>query len=506
MAKAPFATLLSIVCAATAGSYAASTEAPPQHTYCNPLSIPDYPLGRVARTVLNGTPENKGPLPWKEQFRELADPTALWLDGKWILYPSVDMAWVSADGGATWEHHPLNIRDVGYAPTVVKHRGRFLLLASGSELYSSDSPLGPFQPIGRLPLPQKIGDAVVPELIDPMLFSDDDGRLYLYWGCTPTNGIWVVELDATHPTQLVSEPVKAFGFDPVRHPWEAVGEWNQNRQKGWIEGSWMLKHNGTYYLTYSAAGTANRTYAMGCYTAKSPLGPFTPQHRNPIFRTLDGLITGTAHGCIVPGPDDALWVFYTLRAGVAHGFERRLGLDRAAIDEHGELYVPGATSLPQWLPGQRPAEAGNDTGWIPLNGGANTIGSSQASNLPGRLAVDNELRTWWQPAPEDTEPQLTSDLAPGTIHAVRLIWRDIGMNTLKGVLPGPFRYRVELQSPNGDWSSILDRTQSTEDLLIDYRETPAFSGATKARLVITGWPKGITPGVAEFTVFGEPSR
>ena len=26
----------------------------------------------------------------------------------------------------------------------------------------------------------------------------------------------------------------------------------------------MFKRNGTYYLTYSAAGTENRTYAMGC--------------------------------------------------------------------------------------------------------------------------------------------------------------------------------------------------------------------------------------------------
>jgi hypothetical protein len=30
----------------------------------------------------------------------------------------------------------------------------------------------------------------------------------------------------------------------------------------------------------------------------------------------------------------------------------------------------------------------------------------------------------------------------------------------------------------------------------------------QARLIVTAWPKGITPGVAEFTVFGntEPAR
>jgi GH35 family endo-1,4-beta-xylanase len=39
-------------------------------------------------------------------------------------------------------------------------------------------------------------------------------------------------------------------------------------------------------------------------------------------------------------------------------------------------------------------------------------------------------------------------------------------------------------------------------LLIDYRECPATPG-TAARLVIVGVPPGITPAVAEFTVFGE---
>ena len=66
----------------------------------------------------------------QQKFRELADVSVLWHDGAWYLYPSVDMAWVSKDGGASWQHHPLNVRDLGYAPTVVRHKGKFLLMAS----------------------------------------------------------------------------------------------------------------------------------------------------------------------------------------------------------------------------------------------------------------------------------------------------------------------------------------------------------------------------------------
>jgi hypothetical protein len=49
---------------------------------------------------------------------------------------------------------------------------------------------------------------------------------------------------------------------------------------------------------------------------------------------------------------------------------------------------------------------------------------------------------------------------------------------------------------------VIDRSQGTEDLLIDYRECPATPG-TAARPVIVGAPTGITAGVPEFTVFGE---
>jgi hypothetical protein len=433
-----------------------------------------------------------------EQYRELADPTAIWDDGRWILYPSVDMAWVSADMGATWQHHPLNIRDAGYAPTVVRQGRRFLLMASSSPIYASSSPLGPFEELGRPKLP-----AGLPETIDPMLFADADGRLFFYWGCTQTAGIYGIELDASDPTRPIGEARKLIPFSPDAHPWERVGEFNQQRNAGWVEGAWMIKREGRYYLAYSAAGTEHRAYAMGAYVGTSPLGPFTPQARNPVLRTTAGLVTGTSHGSIVKGPGDRWWVFYTIAAGVAHGFERRVGMDPVEFDARGEMFIPRATSTPQWLPGRGPNGSGPaDTGWEHLNGGVQTLGSSNAVNAPGRQAVDNDLRTWWQPAQGDATPVLTSRLyGPARIHAVRIAWRDIGLDSNRGVLPGPYRYRVELETSRDTWKTVLDRSASTDDLLIDYREIDPAVGR-RVRLVVTGWPKGITPGVAEFTVFG----
>jgi hypothetical protein len=83
--------------------------------------------------------------------------------------------------------------------------------------------------------------------------------------------------------------------------------------------------------------------------------------------------------------------------------------------------------------------------------------------------------------------------------------RDIGLDARQGIKPGPYRYKVEVQAAPGQWVTVIDRSKSTEDLLIDYRECPPTKGGA-ARLVIVGAPAGVTPGVAEFTVFGEASK
>jgi xylan 1,4-beta-xylosidase len=208
---------------------------------------------------------------------------------------------------------------------------------------------------------------------------------------------------------------------------------------------------------------------------------------------------------VVEGPHNSLWAFYTVRAAVVHGFERRLGMDPAYIGEDGELRVDGVSSLPQRLP--TAAKGAGPTGWLPLNAGPRTVGSSDAPNLSGRLAVDDDLRTWWQPAADDKTPALTSNLtAPGAVvRGVRVIWRDVGLDAKKGARPGPFRYRVEVQTAADKWTAVIDRSRSADDLLIDYRECPATPG-TAARLVIIGSPPGVSPGVAEFSVFGDVRR
>ncbi|MDO5479414.1 MAG: hypothetical protein Q4G23_09670, partial [Clostridia bacterium] len=131
--------------------------------------------------------------------------------------------------------------------------------------------------------------------------------------------------------------------------------------------------------------------------------------------------------------------------------------------------------------------------------------TSYARGRNGFYALDECLLTWWQPEYNDSEPCHCMDLtADYTCEAVRIVWRDINMDVKNGIVPGPYKYVVEqrLMVGSGEWETVLDMSKNTEDRNIDYKTFPPAL-CREVRLRITEWPKGITPGVVSFTLFGK---
>ncbi len=54
-------------------------------------------------------------------------------------------------------------------------------------------------------------------------------------------------------------------------------------QRPFIEGAWMTKHDGTYYLQYAGPGTEYNVYGDGVYESDSPLGPVPSGKEQSIF-------------------------------------------------------------------------------------------------------------------------------------------------------------------------------------------------------------------------------
>jgi len=100
--------------------------------------------------------------------------------------------------------------------------------------------------------------------IDPKLFIDDDGKLYLYYvKFTDGNTIWARPMN--DPATFDGPAVYLFSSLP--NTWETA----DNRVE---EGPWVIKYRNRYYLMYNANHTspAYGNYALGVAEANHPLG------------------------------------------------------------------------------------------------------------------------------------------------------------------------------------------------------------------------------------------
>jgi hypothetical protein len=464
--------------------------------YCNPIPLPEYPMG-----MLHADKQGWG---WtrddRPAFREAADPSVLFWEGAWYLFVSGGAVYVSRNF-VDWEHHPIPQARIGYAPTIVAWAGSFWLTASNTPLYRAPHPLGPYEDVGFMEEPN--GERLH-KWSDPMLFADEDGRLYAYWGITDTDpGIMGGELDPQRPQRLLHEKRVLFSFDRL-HKWEWMGDHHENGAKSFLEGAWMVKLGGTYFLTYTAPGTEWKTYGLGCYQSQHPLGPFRYQTNNPILQQRHGLVHGTGHGCLVEGPGKTLWAFYTCLVRNDHAFERRIGMDAAGVDENGELFVAPATDVPQFAPGIQPnPELGNAAGFVPVSSNKWATASSSLEGRTPDYAIDDSQRTWWQPRGDDPAPWLEIDLRGSfSVSALRLLWRDGEFIEDREPTLGRFRRRV-LCHAGGDWFPLPGNPPEAALDLIEFAACPK-TRMDRIRIEILGSPSDERwPALLEVTAFGQ---
>ncbi len=511
------------------------------NTYCNPIVLPDYPkLQTLRKFPASMTMEEmmaNRPDTWGRKGKEIlseaevqqecgihsnpienvfspgygrdcandvratADPSPYFFQGKWYLYPTSGVIYSSdnlVDWTPNYEPSWMPISQP-MAPTVEEVHGKYYATANNIPLHVSDNPVGPWRVLGEWTLP----DGREFTCGDPMIFTDDDNRVYLYFGLG--SAILGAELDAEQPNKLITSPKLLIPFTG-EYWWERFGASNEDWGIGFIEGSWMVKRGKTYYLVYSCSGTEFYNYAMGCYISNSALGEFKLQAKNPIAHSREGFIKGAGHGGFVKGPKDTLWVFYTIPVCVDNNMERRIGMDPAGFDSDGNLYTLAGCSVPQWNPGvlENP-EAGNSTELVPLTIFKPSKVSSYRDGNLALYAIDECMHTWWQPTADDKAPELAVAFQGKYMaSSVRIMWKDIGLNFDEGINPGPYQYVVEVAKDNmtDEWITVVDASQNTVDLTVDYRTFEPIE-CTRARIRILGAPKGVTPGLLNFTVFGE---
>ncbi len=450
------------------------------------------------------------------------DVTVIKDNGKYYMFCTGGGAWISSDM-VNWTFQ--RVANVPVAPDIVKYNGSYYMCGNDGPLYKADNPLGPYTSLG----PWKNTPGIKEGWNGPFdmkIFIDDDNKPYLYFPGRGISGIYVVQLDPTDLTKFAGPVKHLFAFNS-EHVWERYGEMNEYTDVAWVEGPWLLKRNGIYYLEYSASGTQWKTYAEGYYTSKSPMGPFTYAPDNPLLLKTDGLVTGTAHGSIVEGPDGNFWQFYTIVLSNPPG-GRRIGMDRIVFNKNGNMSVK-VTDTPQWAPGVVTDPAKGNSGSIPVT--INKIRAMNAlskfsSEQPGHdaaYAVDNSSGTWWEPAPTDSLPTLTVELSPATrfdmvqlftIDGVRLMFnggrRGFGRPAAGAAQTPPpvadvYQYRIDVSMDGKTFTPALDQTGNNISRNTIFEEIAPVK-CRFVRLTMTSWPKTSPLGIIEYTIFGKPAE
>ncbi len=216
-----------------------------------------------------------------------------WTDHGVILDVAKDLSWAH---GRAW------------APTIARKDGRYYFYFCADTnigVAVADSPAGPFH--DALGKPLVAAGALPGQMIDPDVFTDDDGSSYLYWG---NGNAYVVKLKP----DMVS-----FDSSAVRKITPA----------GYNEGSFVFKRKGIYYFSWSENDTRDPNYRVAYAVGTSPYGPFT-NHGVILSKDPAQGILGTGHHSVVqvPGTDDWYIAYHRFAIPGGDGTHRETTLDK----------------------------------------------------------------------------------------------------------------------------------------------------------------------------------
>lgn len=313
---------------------------------------------------------------------------------------------------------------------------------------------------------------------DPAFFTDDDGRFYMYNGSSNTYPLYSIELDRNtfHPIGTRQE---TYHLQDWRYGWQRFGEHMDNTfLDPFIEGSWMTKHHGKYYLQYAAPGTEFSGYADGVVVGDQPLGNnFTPQS-DPLSFKAGGFARGAGHGATFQDGWDNYWHVSTITIAVKNNFERRIGIWPAGFDKDDVMYCNTSYGdYPHYLPSEKsreynaPEGNGGFTGWMLLNYNKPVTVSSTLADYTANLAVDENIKTYWSAATGNPGEWIQTDLGRiSTVNAIQINYADQDAPYLGKKTDIYHQYMLYESTDGKRWKTLVDKSANRTDIPHDYIE------------------------------------
>ncbi len=444
-----------------------------QKTYCNPINI-DYGFTPIPNFSEWG------------RHRATADPVIVTYKGDYYLFSTNQWGYWWSSDMVNWnfvsrsflrpEH---KVYDDLCAPAAWVQGDTLLVFGS---TYSTNFPIW----MSTNPKANDWKEVVHEHLIggwDPDFFVDDDGKVYEYNGSSNCYPLYGVEVDRkTFEPKGARKELLLLNDD--RFGWHRFGELSDNTfLDPFVEGAWMTKHNGKYYLQYGAPGTEFSGYADGVAVSNSPLGFFEHQSL-PLSYKPGGFARGAGHGATYQDLNRNYWHVSTIAIGVKNNFERRLGIWPAGFDNDGVMYCNTAFGdYPHYLPdGETNHLKSRFTGWMLLNYKKPvTVSSTLGAACEANNAVDEDIKTYWSAATGNKGEWIQSDMGSiSTIKAVQINYADQDLDFLGKQTNIYHQYKLWYSVDGRSWKVLVDKSLNKTDVPHDYIE---LGQEVKARYV-----------------------
>ncbi len=262
-----------------------------------------------------------------------ADPELHAFEGRYYIYPTYSAPYEeqtffevwSSDDLTDWKRNGigLDFKDVpwstnraSWAPSVAERDGKYYMYFSAGDgagigVAVADHPSGPFVDALGAPLVVEYHHGAQP--IDAHAFVDEDGKAYLYWGGWRKAVVAPLSEDMIH----------------------LAGEVTEITPDNYVEGPFMVKHEGRYVFMWSEGNWTDSTYSVAYAIADNPYGPF--ERVGTVLSIEPGIADGAGHHSVLkfPGSNEFIICYHRRLLGDNNPHHRVTCLEMMTFDEHG---------------------------------------------------------------------------------------------------------------------------------------------------------------------------
>jgi xylan 1,4-beta-xylosidase len=505
-------------------------------TYCNPINI-----------GYNYVVENHNGIPVSR--RSTADPVIIMFKGDYYLFATNQAGYFWSKDLSDWNFIYGSFQrkpgdDDQCAPSAWVVNDTLFYVGS---TWKRDHPIWKTANPKSGKWTRHVEKAILPTW-DPAIFQDDDKKVYMYYGSSGHLPLMGVEVDYNtwlpkgnqadyaklYTATEVEDIQKPYGevkavlsLDPKNNGWERFGPNNDMEPAPWgnfMEGAWMTKHKGKYYMQYGAPGTEFKGYANGVHVGDTPLGPFTYQKHNPISYKPGGFVIGAGHGNTFADKFGNYWNTGTCKISVKDRFERRIDMFPAGFDKDDIMYSNTSYGdYPVLLPSQKRDHTKNiSPNWMLLSYKKPIICSSTedcddvetnrmeqsgkkvfehicfaTSNL-----TDEDIQTYWSAKTADKGEWIQMDLGKKMrINALQINYADHKATQYNKAMDIYYQYQILMSDDAKNWTLVIDKSQNDKDVPHDYVELSKPYQARYIKMINVHNASGLF-AVSDLRVFG----